>query len=207
MIRPIVMCKAPRPGSVKTRLQTCFSPEQAAEIHAAMARVFINKVGRLYPNSWIAVDDLSDPFFSGFGLSVVSQGEGKLGERLARLLNLAISQGATGALFAGTDSPHMSDARLKAAMHSLAFNDVVVGPVKDGGYDLIGICGLHDGVFANIPWSTADVLDATLSRLHEQELKYRLLSTGFDVDTPDDLMRCVRTGFRLPPTIGFKSIR
>lgn len=207
MIRPIVLCKAPRPGSVKTRLQTCFSPEQAAEIHAAMARVFINKIARLYPNGWIAADDPSDSFYSGFELPVISQGEGNLGERMARLLSLAIHQGATGVLFTGTDSPHMSAARLKAAMHSLKSNDVVIGPVEDGGYDLIGIRGLHEGVLANIPWSTADVLDATFSRLHEQELKYRLLSTGFDVDTPDDLMRSVRTGFRLPPTLCFESMR
>ncbi len=201
MIRPIVLCKAPRPGAVKTRLQPCFSPEQAANIHAAMARTFIANIARLFPFAWIAADDASDPFFSGFDLSVVSQGEGDLGERMARLLNLAISQGATGVLFTGTDSPHMSDARLLAAMRSLVCNDVVIGAVEDGGYDLIGIRGAHEGVFADIPWSTAEVVDATLCRLHELGLRYRLLSTGFDVDTPNDLTRLLRAGFRLPSSL------
>lgn len=207
MIRPIVMCKAPVPGFVKTRLQPEYSASQASDIYAAMARAFITRIVRLFPHTWIAADDVADPFFSEFDLTVAGQGEGDLGERMSRLLRRAISQGATGVLFTGTDCPHMSDARLMAAMRSLSTSDTVIGPVRDGGYDLIGIRGLHAGVFANIPWSTVDVLDATLSRLHELGLNCRLLSPGFDVDTPDDLMRSLRAGFRLPPTVDLESIQ
>jgi len=191
------MCKAPVPGRVKTRMQPQYSAEQAAAIHAAMAASVINRIARLFPGMWLAVDDPAHPFFRGFDLPVVSQGEGDLGARLSRMLRLSMDYGASGALFTGTDSPHMSDARLFAAMRALATGDVVIGPVEDGGYDLIATCGAHHALFEDIPWGTRQVLRTTLLRLRRLDLRFRLLSTGFDVDTPTDLQRSMRMGFRL----------
>jgi len=190
------MCKAPVPGRVKTRLQPQYSAEQAAAIHAAMATSVINRIARLFPGVWLAADDPAHPFFRSFDLPVVVQGEGDLGARLSRMLRLSMDYGASGALFTGTDSPHMSDTRLFAAMRALATSDVVIGPVEDGGYDLIATRGAHHALFEDIPWGTEQVLRATLLRLYRLDLRFRLLSTNFDVDTPADLQRSMRMGFR-----------
>jgi len=73
MIRPIIFCKAPVPGRVKTRMQTHFSPRQAADIHAAMACRVIEQVLHLYPNAWIAADDPRHAFFHRFDSLVLPQ--------------------------------------------------------------------------------------------------------------------------------------
>ncbi|GMQ99455.1 MAG: TIGR04282 family arsenosugar biosynthesis glycosyltransferase [Zetaproteobacteria bacterium] len=198
MIRPVVFCKAPVAGRVKTRLQPAFSPEQAMHIHVAMATQVINRVLKLYPYAWIATDDPYHPFFQLFDASVLPQGEGSLGLRMSRLAERAVAYGARGVLLLGTDSPHMSVARLHCAMRLLRRYDVVLGPVEDGGYDLLAVRGHADGLFRDITWGTSSVLDETIKRASELGLSWRCLSMGFDVDMPDDVARAIRSGFRFP---------
>jgi len=149
----------------------------------------IGRMARLFPDTWIAADEPGHAFFRRFGLTVMPQGSGDLGARMCRLLRLAMDYGAAGVLFVGTDSPHVSDARLQAAMRALAHVDVVIGPVEDGGYDLIGIRGAFPMLFDDIPWGTSAVLAATLARIRDAGLHFRLLGKSFDVDTPADLER------------------
>ena len=156
-IRVIIMCKAPVPGRVKTRLMSRYSADQAAALHAAMATTVINRAVRLFEDVVIAADDVSHPFFAGFGLPVLAQGEGDLGERMDRQLEMAFSSSAEAALLLGTDSPHMPDARLIAAVDKLKDVDVVLGPVEDGGYDLVAMSRLLS-VFSDIEWSSGLVL-------------------------------------------------
>jgi len=200
MIRPIVFCKAPVAGNVKTRLQPDFTPEQAADIHAAMAYCVINRTLRLFSHTWIATDDPSHPFFRQFDASVLSQGKGDLGVRMSRLTERAIAYGARGVLLLGTDSPHMSENRLFSGMRLLRRYDVVAGPVQDGGYDLLAMRGYAPGLFQNIAWGSSTVLGDTIKHASKLGLSCRCLSTGFDVDTLDDVVRLLRSGFNLDMT-------
>ena len=59
---------------------------------------------------------------------------------------------------------------------------VVLGPATDGGYYLIGLKRAHARLFADIPWSTAAVLDTTRLRAQEIGLATRLLAPWYDVD-------------------------
>ncbi len=192
MIRPIVFCKAPVAGNVKTRLQLDFTPEQAADIHAAMASCVIERTLRLFPYAWIAADDPYHPFFRQFGVSILPQGDGDLGMRMSRLTQRAISYGARGVLLLGTDSPHMSENRLSCAIRLLRRYDVVLGSVEDGGYDLLAMRGHAQKLFENIAWGTSTVLNHTRKRALELGLSCRCLSMGFDVDTPDDFAKITR---------------
>jgi len=198
VIRPVVFCKAPVAGRVKTRLQPVFSPEQAMHIHVAMATQVIHRVLKLYPCAWIAADDPYHPFFQRFGVPVLPQGEGNLGLRMSRLAERAVAYGARGVLLLGTDSPHMSAARLYCAMRLLHRYDVVLGPVEDGGYDLLALRGYTRGLFQDVAWGTSTVLSDTIKRASELGLSYRCMGMGFDVDMPEDLARAIRSGFRLP---------
>jgi len=201
VIRPVVFCKAPVAGRVKTRLQPAFSPEQAMHIHVAMATQVtqvINRVLKLYPCAWIATDDPSHPFFQQFGVSILPQGEGDLGLRMSRLAERAVAYGAQGVLLLGADSPHMSVARLHCAMRLLRRYDVVLGPVEDGGYDLLAMRGHVEGLFQDIAWGTSTVLNNTMKRAVERGLSYRCMSMGFDVDMPEDVARAIRSGFQFP---------
>jgi len=117
---------------------------------------------------------------------------------MQRLTRRAFACDARGVLLLGTDSPHMSPSRLKYAGRYLNRYDAVLGPVEDGGYDLLAMRGCFEDVFREIPWGTPSVLHSTLSRISERGLSFCLLSTGFDVDTPADLARALRAGLRLP---------
>jgi len=188
------MCKAPVAGRVKTRLAPVYGYEGAAALHAAMAKQVIERALRLFPNTWIATDDISHPFFSTFGVPVLPQGEGDLGARMMRLVQRALDYGADSALLLGSDSPHMSPARLQAAQRALQSCDVVFGPVEDGGYDLLALRGCWPELFTQIDWGTSSVLSDTLTRVSELGLRYRCLSKGFDVDTSADMERVLRSG-------------
>jgi len=187
-VRVIIMCKAPLEGRVKTRLMSKYSAAEAAAIHRAMATMVIERALRLFADVRIAVDDLSHPFFARFAAPLVAQGEGDLGERMGRLMQAAFADGASSVLFLGTDSPHMPDVRLVQAAAALETHDTVIAPVEDGGYELIAL-RIDQPVFSDVIWSSASVLDQTLTNIHRLGLSCKLLAPGFDIDTPEDLAR------------------
>jgi len=187
-IHVIIMCKAPVAGQVKTRLMCRYSAEEAASLHRAMAERVIARAKRLFTHVIIAADDPAHPFFAAFGLPLRAQGEGDLGVRMQRQIDAPFAAGAKGVLLLGTDSPHMADARLIEAAAALDAADVVLGPVEDGGYDLIALAAAHN-IFDGVAWSSADVLRRSVANAERQGLRVALLSESFDVDTPADLDR------------------
>jgi len=190
----VIMCKAPVAGRVKTRLTSLYSAAEAAELHCAMATTVIHRAARLFTDVVIAADDMEHPFFTGFELPLRSQGDGDLGDRMNRQLQSGFAEGASAVLLLGTDSPQMADARLLQAHASLDDYDVVVGPVEDGGYDLLAMRQCWP-LFSDVQWSSGDVLAQTLAHCRQQELKTCLLDTGFDVDFPADIDRARRCGW------------
>lgn len=192
VMRPIIMCKAPVAGRVKTRLEPAYGKEGAAALHAVMATLVIERALRLFPNTWIAADDVNHPFFATFSAPLLPQGAGDLGERMQRLVRRAFDYGAGAVLLLGSDSPHMSEARLLSAQQALRSCDVVLGPVQDGGYDLLGVHACWPELFSQIDWGSSAVLTQTLQRISRLDLTYRCLSTGFDIDTPEGVERAQR---------------
>jgi rSAM/selenodomain-associated transferase 1 len=188
-MRVIIMCKAPVAGRVKTRFTPVFTPEDAARLHRSMAEAVICNTSALFSDTWIASDDISDPFFGQFKLKLIDQGEGDLGDRMSRLMRMAFRDGADSLLFLGTDSPHMPDSRLQSAAEFLGRNDVVIGPVEDGGYDLIAMNRPHPELFSRIRWSSEHVLQETLQHVEQLHLKLKLLDISYDLDTPESLQR------------------
>jgi len=68
-------------------------------------------------------------------------------------------------------------------------HDLVLGPGEDGGYYLVGMKHLHAGVFDDIAYSTAQVLDQTLQRSQALGLSVALTPPWYDVDTIVELTR------------------
>jgi len=193
-IQVVIMCKAPVPGRVKTRLIGRYTADEAAALHAAMATTVIERASRLFADVVIAADDPKHVFFDAFALPVVRQEEGDLGARMQRQIERALHSGAAAVLVLGTDSPHMRDTRLIAAAEALYAVDVVLGPVEDGGYDLIGMNRLL-AVFEDVAWSSTHVLSQTLTNIQRQQLSVRQLDISFDVDFPADIERARQAGW------------
>jgi len=194
-VQVVVMCKAPVEGKVKTRLMTQYSALEAMQWHEAMARTVIERAKRLFSKVLIAADDVEHPFFTPFDLPLLAQGGGDLGARMVRMMQ-KLELMHRPVLFLGTDSPHMQDERLFQAVNALKTDDVVLGAVEDGGYDLIAMRQAYDVMLQGIDWGSDRVLQQSLDAAKLADLSCRVLDVSFDVDTPDMLTRAMAVGWR-----------
>jgi glycosyltransferase A (GT-A) superfamily protein (DUF2064 family) len=113
------------------------------------------------------------------------QGHGDLGARMSRIFRTN-QPGPT--LIMGADIPGVTKPAVWKAFMSLGRADAVIGPATDGGYWLIGWCGVRPfppGTFSNVRWSSPHALDDTLRGLDGCRVAYT--ETLRDVDTARDL--------------------
>ena len=122
---------------------------------------------------------------------VFQQTTGGLGERIEHARRFTESNYV---LVLGSDSPAMRPKRITSALDALVSRsvDVVVGPVEDGGYDLIGFSGPKPAVLQDISWSTEQVLSQTRQKAFDAGYTIEELDLSFDIDFPDDLERTLQ---------------
>ena len=88
----------------------------------------------------------------------------------------------------GSDIANMQSSDIDSAFARLgSVYEVVVGPVRDGGYWLIGMRDCHTNLFRDITWSSAAVVTQTLQRAEELALGVSLLVERHDIDEAADL--------------------
>ncbi|MFY9826556.1 MAG: TIGR04282 family arsenosugar biosynthesis glycosyltransferase [Thermoanaerobaculia bacterium] len=190
--RLLLFTKPARAGKVKTRLIGDLTPAEAARLHAAF---LYDLLGRLRGGDFelcIAWALEAGEEMPASPVPGARQQGSDLGERLYRALSAAAASGAPAVAAVGSDHPtiplelvHRAFAAVEAGV------DVVLGPAEDGGYYLIALRAgaVSPRLFAEVAWSTEQVLPATLERCRELGLRVELLPTAADVDTPDDLRR------------------
>lgn len=192
----MVFAKAPRPGRVKTRLIPALGEAGAAQLQQQLIERTLRTavaagLGRV--ELWCAPGP-DEPYFSDCAerqqLSLRAQGEGDLGLRMARALESAMTEGSPGLLI-GCDCPALTPAYLREAAAALADgDDAVFGPAEDGGYVLVGVArSPAAGLFEDIAWGGATVMQETRGRLARGNWRWRELETLWDVDWPEDLAR------------------
>jgi rSAM/selenodomain-associated transferase 1 len=181
----IVFLKAPRLGTVKTRLAATIGEDAALAAYRLMAETVLNTLA-----GWPSVElritpDDAEPELRQWIQSdwqCAPQGSGDLGNRMHR----AFSEANRPAIIIGTDCPTFQIEDLIKAADALSWHDVVLGPATDGGYWLIGLTEPHPFLFENVPWSTESVLAETLARAKAAALTCHLLREQSDVDTEED---------------------
>ena len=109
-----------------------------------------------------------------------------IGRRMERALKDAFGQGCETVVIIGSDIPDITTMILQNAFDALNNHDLVLGPAADGGYYLIGMRVYHADIFANIAWSTSEVLSVTENRIQQHKLSLLALPLRKDLDTPDD---------------------
>jgi rSAM/selenodomain-associated transferase 1 len=197
MTRIIVFAKAPVAGRVKTRL----IPALGAEGAAMMAREMLEwTVGEALA-SGLPVELCGDPdaaewYEARAGLELTAQGEGGLGERLARAAKRAL--GDAPVLLIGTDCPELDRKRLRAAAGALRAHDAVIHPAQDGGYALLGLRRFDPSPFEEIAWSTDKVAAQTIARIEALGWSLHVGETLHDVDQPADLRHSRASGNPVP---------
>lgn len=192
----IIFAKCPAPGSVKTRLVPHLSPAEAAELYRSMLLDTLIKTNEFSGTARFLfyADELgADRFFRDIasGMPRLPQHGSDLGERMMAAFRHVFSEGYDQAVIIGTDSPDLPQDYILRAYELLGErgSDLVFGPSEDGGYYLLGMRMLHAGLFRNIQWSSASVLQESLMRAKEAGLQSSLLPRWYDVDQAEDLLR------------------
>src|SRR6185437_13395878 len=186
-----IFAQPPIPGSVTTQLV----PELGAERAAVLAEAFLeDTVAMVRTLTWAeciiaATKTFARPYFKPE--EVWSQSEGDLGERLEKVLRLALKRKPI-VLAIGADSPGLPAAYLQAARDALNNADAVLGPSADGGFYLIGLKDCPVGVLEGIQWSHSTTLAATTHKLEQFGLKTVLINPWFDIHSHEDLERLRR---------------
>ena len=129
-------------------------------------------------------------------LTVHQQADGDLGQRMHLALAHACSTGF--GILVGTDCPGVDAAYLAKAVQALADGaDVVLGPVEDGGYVLVGLRRPRAQLFTEMVWSTDKVFQTTCARAQQLQLQTVILPPLWDVDRPEDVDRLIQLALQL----------
>lgn len=191
----LIFCKAPIPGTVKTRLHALLTPEQASEIHTKLATETIIQAveSQLCPVEIWCSPDTTHGFFqtlkSNQGIILRQQQGEDLGERMQHAFQITLIKSSS-AILIGTDCPSLTKMDLELAITRLEEgSDVVIAPTEDGGYSLIGLKHPDRSIFENISWGSSAVFNQTIAKMNHSNRNIYKLPMQWDVDRPEDLQR------------------
>ncbi|MBD2162690.1 TIGR04283 family arsenosugar biosynthesis glycosyltransferase [Limnothrix sp. FACHB-1083] len=192
--------KAPELGQVKSRLAKTIGADFATEFYRSMGRDWFDRLtafadrqqadicvfyapdlGRSTVRDWLGCDDRQ----------LVAQGDGDLGDRMARAFTTCFEQGSDRVLLVGSDSPDLPDEILTQAAEALVETGAVICPTEDGGYCLVGFRRdrLLPTIFQNMVWSTETVFAETIARFQSANQPVAILPHWYDIDHATDLDR------------------
>lgn len=204
-VRVLFFAKAPIAGQVKTRFIPRLGVDGALALHKQLIDLTWQRVteGAQWPMELWVSESGREAWFAGMcpeHLMYVQQGE-DLGQRMRHALTQAL-QRAPYVLVIGADCVSLDTSYLNDAISRLRSGaSVVLGPAEDGGYVLLGV--RHEvpaGLFEDIEWGSARVLEQTRSRLRAMSIDWLELSPRWDVDVPGDLPRLARLLAENPKT-------
>ena len=188
----VIMAKAPRVGSVKTRLVPSLSPDAVTAFYCCLLHdtlALAQSLGDVEVAIMCPASDVNElAELAADAASVVAQkGDGLAAGLTSVFAHFAKKHRRTIAF--NSDSPHLPPSVLKDAFETLATRDVVVGPTHDGGYYLVGAKAFHPALFAHDGMGTSTALERLLSRAQALKLSVGFVDPFYDVDVAEDLTR------------------
>jgi uncharacterized protein len=199
----VIMAKAPKLGTVKTRLLESLPSSAVTALYRCLLEDTLTlaksltsvEVAVMCPES--DQDELAH--LLGNTVRVVAQkGEG-LAAGLTSVFRHFTAAGRQHVIAFNSDSPHLAPSVLDSAFEILATRDVVVGPTHDGGYYLVGAKAVHPALFDSDRMGTSSALDRLLTRTKVLELSTGFTEPFYDIDIANDLIQLARE-LRLAPT-------
>ncbi len=188
----VMMAKAPRVGSVKTRLTPLLSNEQAAQLSRCFIRDMAENIGTLTadaPVSGIVAympkgEEAAFEKLLPADFHLLEQRGADLGERLLNAAADLFAAGFAHVCLINSDSPTLPRTLLMEAIGALRQpgERAVLGEATDGGYYLIGLQKPQPHLFQGIEWSTPRVATQTLARAAGRGLAMTRLGHWYDVD-------------------------
>ena len=188
----VVMAKAPREGSVKTRLTPVYPARDVLQLSECMiidTLAMARTLGGVRPAVICPPEDVADlAAFLPEGIQVIGQHGRGLAAGLVSAFERFVPEFHR-VVAVDSDSPHLPVSILRSAFELLERTDVVVGPTEDGGYYLVGASAIHPGLFDPASLGTGSARDALLENARALGLSVAFTEPFYDVDLPEDLQR------------------
>jgi rSAM/selenodomain-associated transferase 1 len=187
----VIMAKAPRPGSAKTRLAQSLPPTAVVELYRCLLDDTMALAKSLDDVDVAIMCPAPDVEVLSREASATAPVLAQSGDGLAAGLTSVFAHFAAAGhrriIAFNSDSPHLPVSVLKSAFQALTEHDVVVGPTHDGGYYLVGATASHPGLFSGDRLGTTNAFDALLARVRALGLSVRLTDPFYDIDVAADL--------------------
>ena len=188
----VIMAKAPREGSVKTRLNSAYPLRDVARLSECMLRdtvALAQTLSRVHVAVMSPSEDVAEiQDCLPAGVEVVGQHGHGLAAALASVFEHFVPHHRR-VVAIDSDSPHLPSATLESALDLLETSEVVVGPTEDGGYYLVGASSRHPRLFDLAPLGTSTARDALIRNARSLGLSVAFTDAWYDVDVPADLRR------------------
>jgi hypothetical protein len=198
----VIMAKAPKPGTVKTRLTESLPSSAVTALYRCLLEDTL-ALAKSLTSVEVAVmcpepdqDELAH-LLGDIAQVVAQKGEG-LAAGLTSVFRHFTLAGRQHVIAFNSDSPHLAPSVLENAFEILATHDVVVGPTHDGGYYLVGAKAAHASLFEADGMGTGSALDRLMTRTRALELSIGFTEPFYDIDIANDLIQLARE-LRLAP--------
>lgn len=196
--RILIFAKAPLPCLAKTRLIPALGAEGAAKLAGKMLYHAMAEALKV-DDAQVELCMSPDPDHHAWANVTIprevlcsAQGEGNLGERLARASKMAIEFHGS-ILLMGTDCPQLTKEQISAAQKALEQCTCVLIPASDGGYVLLGFRAFDPSLFQGIAWSTETVAEETRQKIKALGWSLQEFPALSDIDLPEDLSQLPST--------------
>ena len=183
----VMMVKAPKAGSVKTRLAKGIGAVEALRFYRSTTTALARRLdgGKRWQNHLAITPDeaIRHPVWPAH-FARRRQVRGDLGHRMQALFD-DMPPGPV--VIVGSDIPGITQGHIARAFRELGRADVVFGPAHDGGYWLIG-CKRRPSVpalFERVRWSHPQTLNDTLA--NATGLTVAMIDHLEDIDEPEEL--------------------
>lgn len=198
----VIMAKAPRLGSVKTRLAESLTPPAVTQLYCCLLEDTL-ALAKSLKDVQVAVmcpepdsEELSK--LVGNAVQVVPQNGHGLAAGLTSVFRHFTAGGGNHVIAFNSDSPHLAPSVLQNAFDILSSQDIVIGPTHDGGYYLVGSKAAYPSLFEGDGMGTKSALDRLLSRAQALGLSAGFTEPFYDIDVANDLVLLARE-LRLAP--------
>jgi rSAM/selenodomain-associated transferase 1 len=194
----LVFLKYPERGRVKTRLARDVGEAEAVRIYEVLVKRVLEVVGGVKGADVRIVFDPEErgeevrrwvgemAGEKGAGWTFHAQGRGDLGARMRGAFGEAMGAGYGKVLAVGTDCVDVTVSLFEEAWRMLETVGVVFGPALDGGYYLMGMKRVYDGLFEGIEWSGSETLEMSLKAAADAGASVGMLRPLRDVDDLED---------------------
>lgn len=193
----IIFIKNPILGKVKTRLAATVGDEKALEVYEQLLKHTRSTTQPLPIEKHLFYSDFvdeEDKWPEDVYVKYLQTQNADLGKKMYDAFLLLHEKAYQKVVIIGSDCLELDGDMLHKAYVSLAENDAVIGPAKDGGYYAIGFNferiekdeEVLNKVFLNKDWSHENVAKEAIAAVEQLGLKTHILPELNDIDSEED---------------------